>query len=53
MPGLVAYYKTLLGRDADISVIGVERIPTIPSGKTKLIINETGLATMEAFNGKN
>lgn len=53
VPGLVAYYKTLLGRDADISVIGVERIPTLPSGKTKLIINETGVATMEAFNGKN
>lgn len=34
------YFVSILGRDATITVKTVDEIPTLPSGKTKLIINE-------------
>lgn len=37
---LLHYFKSVLGDDANISIVGVDKIPTMPSGKTKLIINK-------------
>lgn len=38
---LLGYFRATFGRDAKITVKAVDEIPTLPSGKTKLIINES------------